>query len=227
MSSEIQVPSSDTDSDVRSDVLADPRQRRVISILLAQSGPITERDLATRLAAREVETSPAGVTGEDRQRVGWDLYHRCLPMLEAAGWIVRYPVGIVASEHLSAETLGVSLADFDDIDSSSWESLAVLFARPRRQQVAAVLAGRHRPLSLDELGAELTTADASSTPDGDGNELTLRVMLHHIHLPALAEVGLVEYDSAERTVTPRRKLTALVDRFDIGCPECEATEPDS
>lgn len=51
-----------------------------------------------------------------------------------------------------------------------------------------------RQNSTDRAGPDAETAEAPM------NERTLRIRLHHVDLPALADAGLVEYDSERRRV---------------------------
>lgn len=236
MGVEIQLPPGDTAPLVRSAILANPRQRRILSVLLDQPGPLTERDLAVQLAARETGKSPPDVTEEDRQQIRNDLHHRCIPKLEAAGWIERLPEGIVATERLSIESMGLSLPDLqgpDDLrgsDRPSWEALAVLLARPRRRDIVSIIADQQQPLTLKELythmmnsGRTSRALDRGEEPRGEEDrgeeEPTLLVTLHHVDLPKLQEVGLIEYDSDEKTVARKRSLGALLDEAEIGKQE--------
>lgn len=85
MSYEGQLLPGGDDYPGRWSILADPRQRRILSILLKKSHPMTERDLSVQLMAEEMGTVPSDVTEDDHRPVQVDLYHRCLPKLEAGG----------------------------------------------------------------------------------------------------------------------------------------------
>jgi len=63
----------------------------------------------------------------------------------------------------------------------------------RRKVTLDVLAGRTAPVGLEDLAA---TVAIRETTGGAGKEATERVAcaLHHIHLPKLAALGLVDYD---------------------------------
>lgn len=216
MGSEIQPLQGDDDYLVRSTILADPRQRQILSILLDQSHPLTDRDLAVQLAARETGTPPSDVTEKDHQPIRVDLHHRCLPKLEAAGWIERHPEGVVAAEQLSFGDTDLSVADLQDPDHTSWEAVAALLARPRRQDLVSIIAGQRRLVALEELATELASRGYPSwTTDVGRDESTILGMLHHVDLPKLAAVGLIEYDHDEKTVTCNRSLMTLVNRTDI------------
>nr|WP_227380346.1 hypothetical protein [Haladaptatus halobius] len=189
---------------------------------------MTERDLAVQLTAQETEQSPSDLTEEDYQQIQMTLYHYCLPKLEATGWIERQPEGIIATERLFFEQTELSLPDIDDPDLPSWEALAPLLARPRRQHVASIIADYNQSLTLDELGTALTTSDHTTWEAEDGgNEPTLLVTLHHVDLPKLEEVGLIEYDSDEKTITQQRSLRTFVDWMDNSSSTNEVTDTNS
>jgi len=73
-------------------------------------------------------------------------------------------------------------------------------AHERRQRVCEVLAGADREfLPLDAL-SERVAARHESGADGAADPRTVRVELHHVHLPKLDEAGLIEYDHELNTV---------------------------
>jgi DNA-binding transcriptional ArsR family regulator len=72
-------------------------------------------------------------------------------------------------------------------------------ANETRQQIVRIL--REQPGSVSE--ADLAERLAATSDSGDGTSDTvasLRIHLHHVHLPKLADGGLVERDREERTV---------------------------
>jgi len=180
-------------------VLADPRKRRLLSILYEESSPMTVRDLAVRLAAREENATASEVTEDDVHRQLVDLIHRHLPKLDRGGWIERHPEGVVAlGEPLFR---GAKLPRYPVAGSDiQWEALAALLERPRRQRVVSVIADRDRPLSLDELAEEMADRGSITQSEGEAS-LDPAATLHHIDLPKLAEEEIIEYDSGEKTIT--------------------------
>lgn len=218
MGGDIQHLPGDDDYLEHSSILRDPRQRRILLLLLDSSQPLTERDLSVRLAAREEGVAPSDVTPDDRESIRVDLYHRCLPKLEANGWIERHPKGIFAADPLpfgdddpSFPGLGLS-----DPDPPSEEVIAALLARPPRQDIVSVIASQSQQLTLRELATELDQGSyASWKPETNGYASPALGLLHHVELPKLAEVGLIEYDSDEKTITRTPALVTLANRFDI------------
>ncbi|WP_248905746.1 DUF7344 domain-containing protein [Halocatena marina] len=208
MRSERQSPSGTMP--IQSAIFADPRQRQIIAILRERSGPISQRTLASQLAVREADESLAPVTEVDHQRILIDLSHRCLPALEAAEWIERQSVGISITEHVPVEGMDVWLSGVDD-PAIPWDALAVLLAHSRRQHIMSIIAERTLPLPLGELETALRSSSRSQTTDEDGDGSTLLATLHHVDLPRLDDVGLIEYDNDEKTVVRHRSPDTISD----------------
>lgn len=210
-----EAPTEGGDHREQSVVLADLRQRWVLSILLDRDRPMPVRELGFQVAVREAGVEPSDVLGLSYRPVQLDLHHRCLPKLEAVGWVERYPEGVVADEPLSIETGGLSLPDLRDPEDPHWEPVCALLARPLRREVVAVLADRHS-VTIDDLATELLDRRDPSRGTGPRGERRLRTELHHTDLPKLAEVGLVEYDAAERTIASRRCLSIFAEQRGLG-----------
>jgi hypothetical protein len=150
------------------------------------------------------------VAEKDVQRLLAGLHHKYLPKLEEIGWIKRHPEGIVTTEHLLIRDTEQSFPL-----ERQWDILAALLARPRRQHIVSILACKDQPLALEELVTELIEQERISwTGDEDDDDLSLAAILHHIDLPPLEEVGLIEYDCDEKTITPAHTPTTVVDWVD-------------
>lgn len=211
----------------QSSILANPRHRRILSVLRDRSNPVAEHELSVEIAAREGGTVPSDVPEEDYQPVRTDLHHRSLPKLEAIGWIERHPGGITAAESLPFGGEGSPLPDLQDPQDLSWEAVGVLLARPRRQDIVAILVDKHRPLTLEELATKLAEhSHPSGATWGRGDDPELLEKLHHVDLPQLTEVGLTEYDPEERTVTRTGSLLTLANRINLSTGLLDAIDPD-
>lgn len=84
-----------------------------------------------------------------------------------------------------------------------------LIARSQRRRLLAHLDDVAGPVDLDDLAVELGGQH-------DGSLERTRVSLHHVHLPKLADAGVVEYSREHGNVelTPvGEQLTALLERF--------------
>ena len=189
----------------RSSILADRRQRRVLSVLASASQPTTVSELCHRLATMDRDsTETAGSTLES---IRTDLHHRCLPSLEAAGWVERRPDGVRLDEPLFDESLPFSLPALREPDDPIWELVSALLARPYRTRLLVTIAAHDGFLTVEELAAAL---------QGQGDdERTLRIALHHVDLPKLAAVGPVEYDRDGRAAAPTDRLSTSLDRLGV------------
>lgn len=199
-----------------SSILADTRQRRLLFILLDRSHPMTERELSVQLTAKETGKEPAEVAEEEHKPIKLDLYHRCLPKLEAVGWIERCSKGVTTTDSLSAWNEDRSGPGLQNPDHPLWEAISVLFACPRRKELVSIVAGQPHNLSPEELATELEgSGPGSRTDERPESEPTFLSTLHHLDLPKLADVGLIEYDHDEKTVTRTPTLIALADQTDL------------
>lgn len=84
---------------------------------------------------------------------------------------------------------------------STEQSIDDLLTRLADWRRRAVL--RHLAACDDDGPVVIETVAAAVAPDG-ADEDRLRIRLHHRHLPALDDAGLVEYDPDSRTVRYRR-----------------------
>lgn len=87
-------------------------------------------------------------------------------------------------------------------DSCRRTLLEVLVSGPPEQSLGDV---------VDQVVAESTASDLSFP---DGEQITTE--LHHKHLPAISEHGLVDYDPSKNTVTylPSENLESLLEFLD-------------
>lgn len=198
----------------QSSIFGDSRQHQLLSFLLRQSQPMTERDLAVQLAGGENPSS--AVTDGDIRSLLIDFHHRCLPKLEAEGLIERYPEGIVAAESLSFDDENSSFPGLQNPDHPAWEAVRAVTARPRRQALVSALASHRRSLTVEELETELVDGECRSwTTEGESDDSATLILLHHIDLPKLADVGLIEYEHETNTIIPDCEMLRLVNRLDF------------
>lgn len=66
---------------------------------------------------------------------------------------------------------------------------------PRRRTILEVLEADEVPVALEDLAAAVRERE----PD-DATERTVRIALHHVHLPVLDDAGFLEYDPDDREV---------------------------
>ena len=74
-----------------------------------------------------------------------------------------------------------------------------LLASARRRLALEILAERTTPLDLEELAAKIAAREDGAdeaTPE------RVAVSLHHVHLPMMAALGVVEYDPGTHRIDP-------------------------
>ncbi|WP_435182022.1 DUF7344 domain-containing protein [Halorussus sp. AFM4] len=107
-------------------------------------------------------------------------------------------------------------------DAQSLDTVFALLRDRRRRFALRALADRESPVALDGLAAAVarreaadadgppreasgTAAPASPTPDATPAATDdVAEALHHVHLPKLADAGVVDYDEADNTATLAR-----------------------
>lgn len=76
-------------------------------------------------------------------------------------------------------------------DAQSLDTVFALLRDRRRRAALHVLAARTAPVALADLAAAVAAREAA---DADA----VAEALHHVHLPKLADAGVVDYDEADR-----------------------------
>lgn len=72
----------------------------------------------------------------------------------------------------------------------------------RRRHVLAALAERSRPFSLDEMAAAVADREVGVDPEDAEAVADVATTLHHVHLPKMADVGVLDYDATTNRITP-------------------------
>lgn len=176
-----------------------------------EDGPIGLSELAARLS----DHSDSAEAVRDRRRETVILRHCHLPRLasadlvevDASGDGVRVRPGERADE-LDVERVE-ALAD-----DERRRALSAAVVNAERRRLIRLLADADGTLSTSFL-AERLVERTESGADLDSSEdvRSVRLALHHVHLPALEDAGLVEYDWADDRVQPLdvpAQLTALL-----------------
>lgn len=83
-----------------------------------------------------------------------------------------------------------------------------------RRQLVVVLSDIDHCVPLTTLTERMS--ERLDVPNSDTREFceSLRVHLHHSHLPLFADAGVVEYNADQRLVRPTPKLEAVTERVD-------------
>jgi hypothetical protein len=172
--------------------LADHRNRRIVSTVRERDAPSSKDELAARLAAGTDEL-PTAAARERGRSIRLHLVHAVLPELDDAG-LVRWDrtSGLVAAAaHPLFDDAGIEqlLAAGEE-----WDDEFSAVARERRLVLLDALARRDEAMDRRELAAAVHGREARR-PDAEPSTVgAVRASLHHVHLPVLADAGLVEYD---------------------------------
>lgn len=215
MTSQGGMPGTWANGDDAASILGDIRYRRILSILLERPQPVPCRELCVQLAAREADLPPGEIPATECESVRLQLEHRYLPKLERVGWVDRTPDGLTATEIRPVPTDALSLPALRDPDHPHWEPISTVLARPYRIPAVALLIDRQQPLALAQLAEQLREFEQGSWEYSLPPRERLGLQLYHVDLPTLAEVGLVEFDSAERTVARTSLTDEIIDESNI------------
>jgi hypothetical protein len=98
-------------------------------------------------------------------------------------------------------------SSLQDGELSPDDAFRVLAHHHRRIIVTSLLGNRHG-VSVDALIEDVLVHDDLSGDPADTRR-RIAAKLHHVHLPRLADVGLVEWDRDHDVVTPTARLPAL------------------
>lgn len=168
------------------DVLRNPRRLRLLEHLGRCDRRLTVDELTSELVAHD----PQDGSSTPRE-IRVSLVHNHLPRLaeyDIVDWDVDAGVELVDSFPIEPIRLAEAL------DSDGREGALQTVVHPVRLPLCAVLAARTQPCSLAALADELAATDVVDNADRAAIEL------HHTHLPALADAGLIDYDSDTQLV---------------------------
>ncbi|AGB36305.1 DUF7344 domain-containing protein [Natronococcus occultus] len=165
------------------DVLRHPERLHLLAAL--EDGASTLEELVDAIASREAT---------DRETIRIGLVHNHLPRLSDYG-ILEWDGETVSrsvDRPLPVDDLSALFADGDRADERTLETLV----HPVRTRLYVILSEFDRPVSIEALAAELLDHEVGSFADRS----EARIALHHVHLPAMADVGAVEFDPRTGTV---------------------------
>lgn len=174
--------------------LSDQTRRRILAVLGERDHPVAVDALARFVSARETGRDPAAIEDGECSRMHRSLRHVHLPKLSNAGLVVRHG-GTVEPATGPIATRATEWAATTAVDPAVDDGLEAL-ADARRREVLTVLTRIEDPTSLADL-AERVAAAAGPAVSAD----RVRIALDHLHLPKLADAGIVSYDREDRTVT--------------------------
>lgn len=186
--------------------------RRAVLAALCETRECALPELADRVVAERRDIEAAAVPPDAREDALVSLYHNHLQQLADAGLVTIDREGEHVTAELAPAVDPASVRELIGAGDGRWETLGVLLGDPRRERVASLLASADDTgLPLGDLAraiAVLERGEAGSPPE-TAVEST-RVSLHHVHLPKLENVGVVEYDAGAADV----RLGELPDAYE-------------
>lgn len=181
------------------DVLRHPRRVRLLECLSAETR-LSLTELTTALLEHESTDVSAG---EARHNGRISLVHNHLPRMADAGlidWDRDDGVELVDDPILCPAVLATLLETADDE-----EQLLERVVHPGRLHLLESLATADSTQSLSEIAAAL----AGQAPAFSADVEQVALELHHSHLPALDDVGAIEYGHEEHAVSPTEKTESI------------------
>jgi len=184
------------------EILRHPRRLQILEVLGTRGARLCLPELTTELIDR---TEPSRSNGRARHDVRISLVHNHLPRLvdyEIVDWDDD-GVALVDESPVHPADLSV-LLELCETDRA--EGLLETVVDPVQMRLLAALEDDGRPLSIEQLAARLSAHDGGPFPDPD----RAAVALHHSHLPALSDVGVVDYDHESKLVTRSDDVISIV-----------------
>lgn len=174
------------------EVLRNPRRLRLLEVLGSHDRRLSLEELTSELVARN---APRASNGQARHDIRVSLVHNHLPRLaeyDIVDWDIDRGAELVDSFPVEPTELATLLESCEAEDSTA--ALETL-VHPVRLPLCSILAESNRQRSIDRLAAELAACGVAADADRAAIEL------HHSHLPALDDAGLLEYDADAKLVT--------------------------
>jgi hypothetical protein len=166
------------------ETLRHPRRIRLLAALQELDAPVAIPTLATAIAERERTGSADEATIRD---IRISLVHNHVPRLASVD-ILEWNGETVAF----GEELGVPVGELSALLGSheAHGRLLEVLVHPVRMQLYAILREGAYALTVDELTTELVAREVSGFSDPERT----KVALYHSHLPAMDDVGAIEFD---------------------------------
>lgn len=190
------------------EVLLDELGREVFAILDDAGEELTVGQLATRAAASRHDVAPEAVTPDQEREAFEELFGSVLSDLDAfgvvefereRGLVALTPDGARLAEYLRPEP---STDDPPTVSGLDLSEVFEILRNGRRRVVVDELASRGGRTGLatvaDAVARRETGRDGASLSDNDRKRVY--VSLYQVHVPKLADFGLVDYDQESGTL---------------------------
>ena len=206
MSSDVQIGGDGTRGSLSEiptewyEILRHPRRIWLLEALRSGGSSFTLTELTGAVARQEADDE---ADGQLYHEVRISLVHNHLPRLAECGILV-WDDETVALE----DDTPLPLRDLSRLLElcESQDRLLEVLVHPVRTQLYSILRKRERPVSVDKLASELAAREAGQLSDPE--EAT--ISLYHSHLPAMDDVGALEFDLESGTVRRSDRSTPSV-----------------
>lgn len=181
------------------ELLSNRRRRNLLTIVGERADGLTTQDLATLLVSQETDQPLHEVSDEQRSAMLTSLQHSHLPRLQSWSLVAVADDGTITLSESAAPTADstdhelLSAALALEADETVIETTFEALASEKRLTVIGALRDAGE-LSAPALVEQVTQRDESTAED-------TRIALHHRHLPKLADLGIIEYDSERGRVS--------------------------
>lgn len=195
---------ADSDGDLY-EILSHPRRSMVCSLLFERGGSLSVTELVSLIFAFEATDPNAVPSAEQRRDVHVDLAHRQLPKLADHGVIdwdrANDTVSFAGDPNVDLDRLETFLEPLGIHRSGE---LFELLAHPRRRAVLTAL-DLGDTVAVDELATRIVAIEEGISTDAvsPADATRAHVDLRHAHLPAMANLDVVDYDHSSDRVTYR------------------------
>jgi DNA-binding transcriptional ArsR family regulator len=180
------------------EALAAGRRRGVLRVL-DRVERASVLDLATHVVAEEEDCSLLAVDRADAEALVAEFEHVHLPRLTAADLVTRSDDGTVTiTDHPALAD--PKLARLIETRADDWDDVMASLTDKRRRLVLTTLSRAGEPVETVDLAMAVVSAARGGAETESAVEGTLQA-LHHVHLPKLADAGLVERDEGAGTVS--------------------------
>lgn len=88
-------------------------------------------------------------------------------------------------------------------NESSIDDLFEVLTEVRRRRILSVLSEHESPMDVEALARTVAARETDVSPASVSESIVeeVHITIHHVHLPKLDDVSLVDYDREEKTVT--------------------------
>lgn len=175
------------------EALAHHRRRRVLRIIMNGVNTAVE-DVATQLVAQETETPILDVARPDVEEALHELTALHLPRLTDVGLVDREDGTVEVTDHPALRD--PKIERLLEPDTHEWDDVLHCLANEYRRVTLTSLTRNGGVMQRRRLAVEVSVMVHG---DDDDVERVLQ-QLHHVHLPKLADAGIVSYDVDEKRV---------------------------